>query len=159
MTIDKGNLMLYVFEKGRVSVPMLMLDLSLSYPTARKVLSELEERRAVQREEGMSYVLDADLLAQGAEVLRPDDENVRELMQANEEEYKAMRAAYVRGRANLGEFTRTELRRLQRSIGDDVWSWLVAHGVVTDSYEFVMDKKVLGSILALLRAFCYGDEE
>lgn len=159
MTIDKGNLMLYVFEKGRVSVPMLMLDLSLSYPTARKVLSELEERRAVQREEGMSYVLDADLLAQGAEVLRPDDENLRELMQANEEEYKAMRAAYVRGRANLGEFTRTELRRLKCLTGDDVWSWLVAHGVVTDSYEFVMDKKVLGSILALLRAFCYGDKE
>ena len=159
MTIDKGNLMLYVFEKGRVSVPMLMLDLSLSYPAARKVLSELEERGAVRRAEGMTYVLDADLLAQGAEVLRPDDENVRELMQANEEEYKAMRAAYVRGRANLGEFTRTELRRLQRSIEDDVWSWLVAHGVVTDSYEFVMDKKVLGSILALLRAFCYGDED
>ena len=159
MTIDKGNLMLYVFEKGRVSVPMLMLDLSLSYPTARKVLSELEERRAVQREEGMSYVLDADLLAQGAEVLRLDDENVRELMQANEEEYKAMRAAYVRGRANLGEFTRTELRRLKCLTEDDVWSWLVAHGVVTDSYEFVMDKKVLGSILALLRAFCYGDKE
>ncbi|MBP5610815.1 MAG: hypothetical protein J6X72_05710 [Clostridia bacterium] len=159
MTIDKGNLMLYVFEKGRVSVPMLMLDLSLSYPAARKVLSELEERGAVQREEGMTYVLDADLLAQGAEVLRPDDENLRELMQANEEEYKAMRAAYVRGRANLGEFTRTELRRLKCLTEYDVWSWLVAHGVVTDSYEFVMDKKVLGSILALLRAFCYGDKE
>ena len=159
MTIDKGNLMLYVFEKGRVSVPMLMLDLSLSYPAARKVLSELEERRAVQRAEGMTYVLDADLLTQGGEVLRPDDENVRELMQANEEEYKALRAAYVRGRANLGEFTRTELRRLKCLIEEDVWSWLVAHGVVTDSYEFVMDKKVLGSILALLRAFCYGDKD
>ena len=156
--IDAGALMLYVFKKGRISVPMLMLEQSLSYPEARKALSDLEARGAVQKAEGMAYALDADLAVQGEAILRLNDRNLRDLLQANKEQYKAMSSAYTRGRADLGEFTRIELRRLQNSINNDVWAWLIAHGVVNESYQLVMDKKILGPILALLKSFRYGDE-